>query len=212
VHEVRTEPGPGGNPRVTIGFRVHCGWAAAVVIAAAKPGARAVMSRRMPLWDPKGETAPQVFHAAAELAVAEAAGYVRAAATRARERAFAELNALLAELRGEYDVCGAALVAGNGRPVRELDAILRSHTAIHAAEGELFREAMAGACEAHGLSALQVPSRDIYQIGVAATGESETVLRRSLATLGIGLGAPWGRDQKEAALVALLALYRNAVA
>jgi hypothetical protein len=211
VHQVRTDPGPGGNPRVTIGFRVHCGWAAAVAIAAAAGGARAVARWRVSLWDPNGDVAPQIYHAAAELPFADAEAYVRQAAADVRARACAELSGLLAELRGDYDVCGAALVAGNARPVRELDVILRSHTAIHAAEGEFFREAVTGACEAHGLSVLQIASRDIYEIGVAATGESETMLRRSLATLGSALRAPWGQDQKEAALVALLALYRSAV-
>jgi len=211
VHQVRTEPGRGGKPRVTIGFRVHCGWAAAVAIAASKPGARAVARHRVPLLDPDSEATPQVYHAAAELPFADAAGYLRQAQAHARARAIAGLGGLLLELRREYDVCGAAIVAGNGRPIRELDAILRSHTAIHAAEGEFFREAVACACDAQALSVLRIPSRDIYEIGVAATGESETVLRRTLATLGSRLGAPWGQDQKEAALVALLALYRSAV-
>jgi hypothetical protein len=195
---------------VAVGFRVHCGWAAAVAVVCPPSGPRVVAKEIIDLLTSNDPRAAQVYHAAAELPRAAALAFVRKAEATVRDRAGAELEALLAHLRSEHEVCGIGIVAGNGRAMGTLEEILRSHATIHAAEGEFFRRAIVAACEAIDLPVLPIPSRDLYPIGVAALGEPEAALRDRLTRLGSNLGTPWAADQKEAALVALLALYRNA--
>jgi len=55
-------------------------------------------------------------------------------------------------------------------------------------------------------TAIAAELREALLSGVFAPGMSEPALRKELAVLGKSVGPPWGRDQKDAALAALVAL------
>ena len=104
-----------------------------------------------------------------------------------------------AEIRG-------GIVAGNMELPASLETILASHALIHAAEGEMFRKAIIDACAAKDLAIINFPGTTLNDDGAALLGLTAAKLRDRLAAFGKALGPPWGQDQKEATLVAWLAL------
>ena len=157
------------------GWVAHTGWAAGVVVA----GTRVVDRLRVELVS--GPAA--VYHLGAKTTLAEATALVDAARKEAWRRAREEIRKL--------DVAAVGVVASAGRPLPELEEILRVHALVHAAEGELYRRALLNAAQALGLRTLAVPAE-------AAKAAADKVVRPE--------GPPWAADQKLAAAAAYLAL------
>ncbi len=80
------------------------------------------------------------------------------------------------------------------------------HFRMHKAEGVLFREALARAAGACGVRVVEIPEKllDEHANKMLATPVSSP--RKRIETLGKSVGPPWGKDQKDAALAALIAL------
>ena len=192
-------------PHVTIGFRAHTGWAVAVALAG-PPGAPAVVDRRrLDLTDP--EVPRQAFHVAADLDAGAAEELVERATRTAETLAERAVRGLVGELRSAgHQLAGAGVALGSGRRLGTLAQVLASHPAMHAAEGELYREVLVQACAACALPVTGVPERDLYDRAAVALGVPVPDLRRRVAELGRACGPPWAQDQKSAALVAWLAL------
>jgi hypothetical protein len=76
------------------------------------------------------------------------------------------------------------------------------HFRMHKAEGVLFRDALIFATNASGLRLVAIPEK---LRAARATGLSGRVLE-NVTALGKPVGPPWGKDQKDAALAAILAL------
>jgi hypothetical protein len=187
--------------RAAVGFSTHTGWAAAVVLAGTAERPRVVFRSRIELLE---GTDRFVFHRAAELDLAAAERLVQHAEEVSRRKAREGLRALLdpAQVR----LVAAGIVGGNARVPSDLAAVLRSHALVHAAEGELFRGALAFASEEAGLKVTAVPSQKLHARAAAALGLPEADLAARIADLRRGLGPPWGKDQKDGAAVAWLAL------
>ena len=83
-----------------------------------------------------------------------------------------------------------------------LESILRSHALIHAAEGDHFRDAVAAAAELAGLSVVRIRRKALPDHASRALGRPPEELERRIAGMRKTLGAPWGADQKMAALAA----------
>ena len=189
-----------------LGFRVHTGWATAVALTASGPAPQVVDRRRLALVEKTDHDSVFVYHAAAELDVVAADAYVATARNIAGSSAEREIGQLLSDLAAAgYTVCSAGLPLSAGRALPSLGDILRSHTLLHAAEGELFRRALAAACATHGLRVTGVPPKELYQQAARVSGLRLDRMRRRITELGGGIGPPWGVDQKEAALAALIA-------
>ena len=86
------------------------------------------------------------------------------------------------------------------------EEILAVHFRMHKAEGALFRDALARAIGACGLRLVAIPEKTLADHAVKVLGIPEIGLRKMIATLGRSIGPPWGKDQKDAALAALVAL------
>jgi hypothetical protein len=192
-------------PRATIGLRAHTGWAVAVALAGA-PAAPVVLDRRrLDLTDP--EVPRQAFHAAAGLDPGAAEALVERATRTAEALTERAVGGLVGELRSAgHQVVGAGVALGGGRRLGTLARILASHAAMHAAEGELYREALVHAGAACGLPVTGVPERDLRERAAAALRLPVPELRRRVVELGRSCGPPWAQDQKSAALVAWVAL------
>ena len=142
-----------------LGFRLHTGWAAAVAVVGWASALRVVDRRRFTLVESAEHDAKFAYHAAAELDAAAAAQHVGTVQDVARRRAHLELSQLLSELEvAGFSVRAVGLPPPKSISVATLSDILRSHAVIHAAEGELFRAALADACARHGLQVVGVAS------------------------------------------------------
>ena len=185
-----------------IGLRPHTGWAALVVIGRA-PSAL-IDRRRLELLAPG--VPDQLYHTAAEHESDDAAGLV--AETLAAVDAFAAraLRKVLDEQRARSRNVIACGLIGTTRTTPALAAVLASHARIHAAEGDLFRNALAKAAQGVGLSLVTVPEKDVAAETAHALGITPASLQRHVAEIGHVAGAPWRADQKLAAMAAMLAL------
>jgi hypothetical protein len=113
---------------------------------------------------------------------------------------------LVEELAPDRIVVALALRAEPARPVpSELAAVLGSHTAIHAAEGELYREAFAAAAERLGIDVTRT-ARAAGTAEAAAVGAAEDHLDAFVSGLRRSLGPPWQADHRLATTGAIGAL------
>jgi hypothetical protein len=183
-----------------LGFSVHTGWAALVAVAG-----RAVVDRRRVELLPDRERF--VYHAARELARPAAERSIRAAEARslaAARAAIEQTRATLAAGGRELVACG--IVVGNRPAAAALEEVLASHALIHAAEGELARQAIRAASARLGLRVAEIGPRDLEPRAAAALGIPAAEVAPRLAGIGRAAGRPWAKDQKDACLAALIAL------
>jgi hypothetical protein len=194
-----------------IGFRAHSGWAAAVALAQAGGGPPdapvAITRRRIEMMD-RGKAGPsQPYHAAVGLDLREAEQLVANCAARAAALAATALRGMVEDLRQlGHRVAGCGLLLASGRPLPELERILASHALIHAAEGELFRDALRAASRECGLPLTTVKERELFSLAAADLRLPAERIERHVAAMGKGIGPPWRQDQKFAAVAAWLAL------
>src|SRR5215467_12806530 len=161
---------------------------------------------RLELWR-STETA-QVYHAVrTSRDLAPAGEHIRLAAVTARRIAVEELGTLLATLRADgYQPVTAAVPLG-GMPVPgSLATILPSHSLLHAAEGELFRDALIAAAEHHRVTVSRPPPGDLVVRAARHLNWNQQSVLSTLAEMGRRIGPPWRKDEKDAALTAWLAL------
>ncbi len=161
--------------RAAIGFAIHTGWAAAVVVTGPTP---AVLARHKLSLAADAHDARFVYHVAAEQ-LGAAAQIIEAAAATATKRASEFLNQLRHQL-SDYELVIA--LPRSKRSLPPLATILQSHPTIHSAEGELYRQSIVEAARRAGL-----------HVELPATGDPPHIGK---------LGPPWGKDQKDAAALA----------
>ncbi len=192
--------------RAGLGFKAHTGWAAVVVLAEPSASPTVVATRRVQLAKSTDLDRTQVYHSASKLPAKSAAQLVDETTKEVRQQARSVVNQLIGELKSTgWEIAGAGLVLGNSRLPPKLETILRSHALIHAAEGDLFRQALAAAIQSCGLTMTGLASNELFQTAAARLGTKEDALRLRIAQIGKGI-RPWAQDQKESALVAWLAM------
>jgi hypothetical protein len=188
-----------------LGFSPHVGWAAVVAVSGPTESPEVNAKRRVDLATTFEEGA--VFHSARELGMERATELVERSERTFTAKAERALSALVADLRkAGLELVAGAILSGGKRPLPPLDAILRSHALVHAAEGALYRKVFAQACETCGVAVAWAAAGDLpADVAAAARLPRARVLAR-LAEMGERSGRPWARDQKDAALAAWLAL------
>ena len=191
--------------KVAFGVKAHSGWAALVVIGAGDGGAVVVDRRRIELVE--AEWARQPYHAAEHLAPDRARDVVKRGIEEAHCIAVREMRAALTrESERANDVTACAVLVGEPMPDWTTDEILAVHFRMHKAEGVLFRDALVRAGETCGLKLVAIPEKQLTKHAQSALGAPASGLVKRVATLGKSVGPPWGKDQKDAALAALVAL------
>jgi hypothetical protein len=190
-----------------VGFRVHSGWTALVALAIEK-GAPVVLAReRVHLVETFTYEFRQPYHTGAKLRLDEARAFVTRVRNESRRLALRAIRKVAADLRARgYRLSGCGLLLSSGRPLPKLPQILASHSLIHTADGELFREALLDATARCGLKALTIKEREVLDSASRALRVKPADLKRRIAELGRPLGSPWTQDEKLASLVAWLAL------
>lgn len=197
----------GPKTRAALGFRAHSGWAAVVAVAGTPRAPEILDRRRIEIADPKIPGSNQPYHAAEELPFEKAKRLLERCEVGSARLAREAVGALVEELtKRSYTVVGCGLLLASGRPLPALASILVSHALIHTADGEHFRDALAGASEHHRLPMTRVRERELYAGAAARFPIPAGELPSRINAIGKGLGPPWTQDQKLAALVAWLAL------
>jgi len=162
-----------------------------VAINGALPDLEVLKRKRVELLPAASGMPRFVYHQASEMDLKAAGALVKEATEVVQRAAVQALRNVVKELG---DVVAVGIPTSSAKPPENLKAILASHSYIHSAEGQLFRQALIGASNACGLQVVTVKERDLDE------------LRRSVDGLGKKIGPPWSVDQKIATAAALLSL------
>jgi len=194
--------------QVAFGLKAHSGWAALVALRERGRALEIVERRRLALIDAKDATwAGQPYHAAEGLDLADAEDIVRRAIGSAHAHAKQTLGAALADRRASGDeVVGCGVLLGAGMPGWSVAEVLAVHMRMHKAEGELFRDALVQAATRLGLPVTGVREKELEVLAGKALRLPAEERSSRLSEAGRRAGPPWARDQKDAALVAWIAL------
>jgi hypothetical protein len=194
--------------KAAFGMKAHSGWAALVVLGTRSGEPQVVDRRRMELVEEaEASWAKQPYHAAERLNAADARNLVRRGLATARRIAVREVRTAVKRTReAGHEVAACAVLVGDPMPDWTVDEILAVHFRMHKAEGVLFRDALARAARACGLRLLGIPEKQLDEHAERALATSVNSLRKTAASLGKSVGPPWGKDQKDAALAAMIAL------
>jgi hypothetical protein len=182
--------------RVAFGLKAHSGWAALVAVGEHRGDIAMIDRRRIELVE--DEWLKQPYHAAEHLKSDAARTLVTRGIDAARKIAIRELRAAIdREHERDNDPTTCAVLVGTPMPEWSVDEIISVHFRMHKAEGVLFRDALLHAASVCGLQSVGVPEKE-------STGDRH--LLQTVAELGQSMGPPWGKDQKDAARAALIAL------
>jgi hypothetical protein len=190
-----------------IGVRTHSGWGVLVAVSTSDNTVELIERRRVAITLPKTPGANQPYHFAENLEQPEAEKFLASCFAASKRLASEAVRDVVGELRGrQYRVVGSAVLLASGRPLPLLSKILASHALIHAAEGEFFRQAFSEACRGLDLSVTGFREANLDECVRKTFGTAATRMQQQISTLGRSLGPPWTRDQKTAALAALILL------
>jgi hypothetical protein len=193
---------------VAFGLKAHSGWAV-LVVAGQRDGNYVIVDRRR-IELVEEEWAKQPYHAAEPLERAAARDVVRRGVEAARRIARGELrDAVNREHRRENVVTACAVLVGEPMPDWSVDEILAVHFRMHKAEGVVFRDALARAAVSCGLKIVTIPEKLLGKRAQTVLATPLSALTKTIAALGKSVGPPWGKDQKDAALAAVVALKSN---
>jgi hypothetical protein len=203
----------GSGAKVVLGLKAHSGWAALVALGFRRPGARelegagvqVVERRRLDLFEPGAEWVKAPYHAAETLKPEEARRMVDRGVAAAHRNAARALREVVGRLRESgHDPVACAILTGAPMPPWTTDEILAVHFRMHKAEGVLWRDALAAGAREAGLAVIPVPEKDLQEIAPDVLHESWSAVTARVDALRKAVGAPWGKDQKDAAIAALV--------
>jgi hypothetical protein len=193
--------------QAALGFRAHSGWTALVAVSLGKDGTRVLLRQRPHLVETFTYEFRQPYHTAQKMTLGKAREFVSRVESEAKRLAEEAIRSVQADLRKQgYRITRFGLLRSSGKPLPSLDRILSSHAVIHAADGELFREALVHAGRRCRLSTFTIPERELLPIASKTLKVREVDLRARLTALGKPVGPPWSQDEKFAALAAWMAL------
>jgi hypothetical protein len=194
--------------KVALGLKAHSGWA--VLVAIGKAGnEHVVVDRRRIELVRKEDTrwAKQPYHAAEDLDAKEAQVLIKQATKAAHRAAEQEIRAAVKRLRnGKHEIAVCAVLTPSAMPEWSVVQILAVHFRMHKAEGVLFPEALSRAAEKCGLDVVAVPEKTLAEFILKVMKQPLPELNSEIVRLGKTVGAPWGKDQKNAALAAIAVL------
>ena len=193
-----------------IGFRVHSGWAAAVVLCGPVDAPVVVDRRKIQLVKVFTYAYRQPYHTAKEMPLDDGRKFIREVQSDAKRLAVSALRAVQSDLaESDFKIARSTLLLSSGRALPALEDILGSHALIHTADGELFRDALRAACGVYHLPVEGIREKELFAVSSSKTlGVQPAALKRRIAILGKSLGPPWTQDEKFATLAAWLTLAR----
>jgi hypothetical protein len=194
--------------KVALGLKAHSGWAALVALGTGDDAFEVVDRRRLELVARGDESwAKQPYHAAEHLPQSDARKMVQRGVDAARSHARRAVRETVTRLEREGHIVDACAVLMSP-PMADwsVDDILAVHFRMHKAEGVLFRDALARAAKECTRRLVEIEEKQLYDHAANALSVAAGTLATRMATLGKAIGPPWGKDQKDAALAAMVAL------
>jgi hypothetical protein len=183
-----------------LGFRPHTYWTAAVALSG-DPHAPEVLERRridFAAGDERG-----VYHHIEWMPHEEAQAWIDRVWAAVEANCRRGLAPMLEALGGAGLTLGVAVVPiARTKPPDRIEDILKSHSWMHAAEGDFYRGAVASACTALGLEVRRGVERDFAAEVCRRHNFPPPLLETRMKALGAALGPPWSEDQKLATLAA----------
>jgi hypothetical protein len=190
-----------------LGFRVHSGWTSLIALALENNQPIILARQRPHLVATFSYTFRQPYHTAEKMDLSEARVFLDQQRSEAHKLALEALRAAQTEVTQQgYELTRAALLLASGRPLPELPKILASHSIIHSADGEFFREALLNACARTNLAITKIKDRELLADASSTLCRNPATLTRFVNDLGKPLGSPWTQDEKFATLAAWLSL------
>jgi hypothetical protein len=192
--------------RAALGLKARTGRAVLVALGGDLGEPQLLERSQLPLL-PAGAWAP--YHAAERLEAAAANESVERSIASARRLATSGLREAVRRLAAAgHEVRACAVLVGTGMPNWSTADILAVHVRMHKAEGELFRDVLVEGARACDLELATLADKSALDDAANVLGLTRAGLEACLRTLGKSAGPPWGKDQKEAAAAALVALDR----
>lgn len=190
--------------RVAFGMKAHSGWAVLVVLGKQGNDFSVIDRRRIELVE--DEWARQPYHAAEGLQPQAARDLVKRGIDAAHKSAVREVKAAVErESKRKNEVGACAVLVGSPMPDWTVAEILAVHFRMHKAEGVLSRQALLHAARECKLKAIEVPEKEIVADAERKLKIAAPEVSKRLSAMGKAAGAPWGKDQKDAALAAMIA-------
>lgn len=188
----------GAVTKIALGWRVHSWWA--VVVAVRGPAAApAVLAReRVTLLD--DPAVQEAYHAAVRLPLDEAPAFIASVQEDAAEVA----SVLIARMASSLGPIATVGVVGGDRKLPDLARILAKHALLHAAERNLYEQAVVQGAAQAGLRVTALPATGNLLDDASRILGVE--LEPLLHDLGDSIGKPWQKDHREATAAALVAL------
>jgi hypothetical protein len=141
------------------------------------------------------------------MALAEAAKFIQHCEAATARMTSQALGGIIDSLHDKgYSVAAAGILMASGRATPTLAQALSSHTMLHTAEGDFYRNALIGACEERKIPIRRVREKELLAQAAKELRCRGKSLEPRLAEMGKSLGPPWTQDEKFAALAAWLAL------
>lgn len=166
--------------------------------------------RRIELIEEGELWAKMPYHAAEELEPDEAARLVKKGIGSAHRVAIVRMRELIGRMRGhKYEIAGCAVLVPEPMPDWSTGEILAVHFRMHKAEGVLFPDALCRAAEAGKIPLAAVPEKRLQEYAEEALDMPPDGPIKLIAELGKAIGPPWAKDQRNAALAAVIALKRS---
>jgi hypothetical protein len=183
-----------------LGFRPHTYWTAAVALAGDRDAPEVIQRRRI---DFASGDERSVYHRVETMAADEAEAWVARVWAVCEADTRLGLSQLIEDLAGAGVALGVAVVPiGRAKHPDKVEDIIKSHSHMHAAEGDFYRGVVAAACANLGLEVRRVVERDLPgQVGQLLRIDGGALQQR-LKSIGALLGPPWTEDQKLATLAA----------
>ena len=193
--------------RVALGFKAHSGWAAMVAIGMTESYFHVVDRRRVELIDEGEEWAKQPYHAAEDLEPDSSRSVVQLGIESAHRVAIRQMSETVSRIsKLGHEIAGCAVLVPSPMPDWSTAEILAVHFRMHKAEGVLFPDALCRAAKTCGLSLASIPEKQLAEHSEAILSVPYERTMDMILKIGKLVGPPWGRDQKNAALAAIIAL------
>jgi hypothetical protein len=183
-----------------LGFRPHTYWTAAVALAGEPQDPEVIERRRI---DFASGDERSVYHRVETMAADEAEAWIARVWAACEADTRRGVGQLVEDLAGSGVSLGVAVVPiGRAKHPDKFEDIIKSHSHMHAAEGDFYRAIVATACTNLGLEVRRVVERDLPgRVGQLLRIDGAAIDQRMKA-IGAALGPPWTEDQKLATLAA----------
>jgi len=191
-----------------LGFRAHSGWAVFVALSLDN-GEPVVMCReRVHLVETFDFKFRQPYHTAKKLPITQGRAFITQITRESRRLAYSALRKVKLQLeKNGYSLIACGLLLASGKTLPGLEKILASHALIHAADGELFRNALAHASAKCGAAVFRIREKELLPFAAQRLHCATDVLQQKISGIGRSLGSPWSQGEKFAALCAWCALH-----